>query len=364
MGCTSVQNKIDNDCIWIDSNINNEENSKYSKDLLRKYSNIKLFTKVENALNFFKNIKFRIAFIIVSGSLFPKFIAKLKDMIYEISSVPKIIIFTSESTKPKIEEMPLINDSFYNKGGLALSFKEVKSFLNNNLISKKLNFIRPLRREITETGAEFTFELLDINSDVLKHLSKLLKEKNEVLNRNFCVNQYLSNPFLFNEPIWKQYQQYQQYLQYQQYQLYQLNQQYQEYYEYILNYLAGIIYLPRLFNEPEEKQCKRFDEYLINNYGDIMKELILQIYNTNCPISLRIKYWLRAYTLETKFYKDMNSDLMKDKTQLYIPYIQLLYSGLKLNNFNFSYTNDLFRGALIKIEEIEKLLKYTKNKDE
>ena len=65
------------------------------------------------------------------------------------------------------------------------------------------------------------------------------------------MNQYLSNPFLFNEPIWKQYQQYQQYLQYQQYQLYQLNQQYQEYYEYILNYLAGIIYLPRLFNEPE-----------------------------------------------------------------------------------------------------------------
>ena len=84
-----------------------------------------------------------------------------------------------------------------------------------------------------------------------------------------------------------------------------------------------------------------------------MKELILQIYKVNCPISLRIKYWLRSYTLETKFYKDMNSDLMKGNIKPYIPYIQLLYSGLKLNNFNFSNTNDLFRGALIKIEEID-----------
>ena len=88
-----------------------------------------------------------------------------------------------------------------------------------------------------------------------------------------------------------------------------------------------------------------------------MKELILQIYKVNCPISLRIKYWLRAYTLETKFYKDMNSDLMKGNIKPYIPYIQLLYSGLKLNNFNFSNTNDLFRGALIKIEEIDELKK-------
>ena len=87
-----------------------------------------------------------------------------------------------------------------------------------------------------------------------------------------------------------------------------------------------------------------------------MKDLIVQIYNVNCPISLRIKYWLRAYTFETKFYKDMNSDLIKDNIKPYIPYIQLLYSGLKLNNFDFSYIKDLYRGALIKKEEIDRLI--------
>ena len=126
--------------------------------------------------------------------------------------------------------------------------------------------------------------------------------------------------------------------------------------------IIGILYLARLFNEPTDKQCKLFDEYLITNYGDKMKELILQMRDVVCPISLRIKYWLRAYTLETKFYRDMNMDLMKDKIKPYIPYIQLLYAGLKLNNFNYSYTNNLYRGAMIKIEEIKKLSKYMEAK--
>ena len=122
------------------------------------------------------------------------------------------------------------------------------------------------------------------------------------------------------------------------------------------NDLVGIIFLSRLFKEPNKERCKYFDKYLIDNYGDAMKELISQIYNINCPLSLRVKFWLRAYTLETKFYKDMNSDLMKDKLKPYIPYIQLLYSGLMMNNFHFSYFLNLFRGALIKKEEINNLI--------
>ena len=114
MGSSSTQENYD--YIWIDSNINNEENLEYSKELLKKYPNIALFTKVEDALNIFKKIKFHITFIIVSGSLFLEFIEKLKGIISEISAVPKIIIFTSESTKTKIENFQAINDSFYNNG--------------------------------------------------------------------------------------------------------------------------------------------------------------------------------------------------------------------------------------------------------
>ena len=38
-----------------------------------------------------------------------------------------------------------------------------------------------------------------------------------------------------------------------------------------------------------------------------MNELISQIYCVDCPEAVRIKFWLRAYTLETDFYKDMNT---------------------------------------------------------
>ena len=292
MGCDAIPNEQIYDYIWIDSNINNTENYEYSRDLLTKYRNTKLFSEIEEAIVFFIQIKFRIAFIIISGSLFPEFITKLKGIINEITAVPKIIIFTSESTKPNIENMPIINDSFFNKGGIVLSFNDVLSFLKKNIIKKELNIDRLLTREKTETGAEFSFELLD--------------------NRRENI--------------------------------------------------IGILYFARLFNEPTENECKKFDEFLIKNYGDVMEELMFQIYNLKCPISLRIKYWLRAYTLETKFYKDMNEDLMKDKIKPYIAYIQLLYAGLKLNNFNYSYTDNLYRGALIKIEEVEKLCKYMEDR--
>ena len=129
MGCDAIPNEQIYDYIWIDSNINNTENYEYSRDLLTKYRNTKLFSEIEEAIVFFIQIKFRIAFIIISGSLFPEFITKLKGIINEITVVPKIIIFTSESTKPNIENMPIINDSFFNKGGIVLSFNDVLSFL-------------------------------------------------------------------------------------------------------------------------------------------------------------------------------------------------------------------------------------------
>ena len=60
--------------MWVDANINNSENSEYSKYLIKNYQNIALFTKVEDAIKYFQKIKFHITFIIVSGSLFAEFI--------------------------------------------------------------------------------------------------------------------------------------------------------------------------------------------------------------------------------------------------------------------------------------------------
>ena len=130
MGIGSVKKNID--YIWVDSNIGNSENSEYVKKLSKKYDNISTFPNVKDALTCLQKIKFNLTYVIVSGSLFDKFISILKDIENTISKVPKIIIFTSEETKQKIQTMKEINDSFYNIGGLVVTFEDVKSFLKKS----------------------------------------------------------------------------------------------------------------------------------------------------------------------------------------------------------------------------------------
>jgi hypothetical protein len=271
--------------IWIDSNIENLENLQYTLILKEKYPTIAIYKRIEEALEYFKKVKFNVTYIIVSGSLFAEFKKKLDKIINEIYTVPKIIIFTSETTKKKIETIDVINDSFYNNGGIVLDCCDLLSFLNANFYTREL---RRLRRERDEGGEDFNFELLKEEKDFI-----------------------------------------------------------------------GALYLSRLFKEPKEEECLKFDKYLLSKYqNDGMQELISQVYKVKCPTLLRIKYWLRAYTLQTNFYNDMNSDLMRDKIEPYKAYIQLLYYGLNKNEFNFSYTKNLYRGALMNKKELEEIIKH------
>jgi hypothetical protein len=84
--------------IWIDSNIENLENLQYTLILKEKYPTIAIYKRIEEALEYFKKVKFNVTYIIVSGSLFAEFKKKLDKIINEIYTVPKIIIFTSETT--------------------------------------------------------------------------------------------------------------------------------------------------------------------------------------------------------------------------------------------------------------------------
>ena len=277
--------------IWIDSNIYSKENSEYANILKKFYKNLKLYTNIEDAIKFIKNINYQLTYIIISGSLFLEYISKFKNIQNYISIAPKLIIFTSIMTKEKIQKLDEINNPFYNIGGIAVSFEEIKMFLNKNIFGRELNFVRVLRRDIIQTGGEFSFQIIE--------------KKNE---------------------------------------------------------LIGPVYLSDLIIRPNKSDFISFDKYLMDNYGDIMKKLITQIYCVDCPQAIRIKYWLRAYTLETKFYKDMNKDLMKGQTKLYLPYIKLLYSGLNNNSITVNVSNNLYRGAFIHKKEINNLINLLKNR--
>ena len=125
------------------------------------------FDNMKDAMKYLQGIKFNLTYVIVSGSLFPDFISELEKIKGKISICPKIIIFTSESRKEKIKNMKEINDSFYNIGGITVSFEEVTSFLNKNVFGKELNIIRTLTRKKIQTGGDFSFQLIEKKSDLI-----------------------------------------------------------------------------------------------------------------------------------------------------------------------------------------------------
>ena len=101
----------------------------------------------------------------------------------------------------------------------------------------------------------------------------------------------------------------------------------------------------------------------MNSYGEQMYKLISQIYMINCPNSIRVKYWLRAFTLETAFYDTINTELMQEKKQNYIPYISLLYYGIENKYIKFNLSDNLYRGALINKSEINNIKEHQNKSD-
>ena len=86
--------------IWIDPNVDNEENNGYLKELQNyKYFKISSFKNIDEAINKIKEIEFEETNIILSGRLYIQFIEKFKENLKDIYIIPKIIIFTGNKDK-------------------------------------------------------------------------------------------------------------------------------------------------------------------------------------------------------------------------------------------------------------------------
>ena len=89
--------------IWIDSNIHNEKNTNYIKEIQSTFiMNIKLFTNVKEAINYIKEIRFESTKVIISGNnlkIYNDFIDIFKKNIKDIYVAPKIILFMSNQEK-------------------------------------------------------------------------------------------------------------------------------------------------------------------------------------------------------------------------------------------------------------------------
>ena len=124
--------------IWIEKNIENEENKNYIEELsnLNEFI-IYTYKDVKSGIKKLKQIKFKNTFVISSGSLYKEFIKEFKKEENLINTIPKILIFTRDRNKflerSKDIEKEFINDPFYNFGGIKTVFSEIKDFLLNKI---------------------------------------------------------------------------------------------------------------------------------------------------------------------------------------------------------------------------------------
>ena len=80
--------------IWIDPNIENDENQGYVKSMKELgFSNIQCFKTTDEGINYIKTIQFESSKIILSGRLYIEFIKKFKENIKNLFLIPKFAVF-------------------------------------------------------------------------------------------------------------------------------------------------------------------------------------------------------------------------------------------------------------------------------
>ena len=110
---------------------------------------------------------------------------------------------------------------------------------------------------------------------------------------------------------------------------------------------------------PNKFEILDFNQYLLDKYSkhcsqidELIRPLLI---DTKIPLQILVKYWIRAYTIESNFYREMNNSLIgKDKNKNdYDVFIRILYQGLIKKVIKPVINKTLYRGAYITEKEIE-----------
>ena len=126
------------------------------------------------------------------------------------------------------------------------------------------------------------------------------------------------------------------------------------------------LFFKSLISDVDKENLENYTYTLYNTYSDEnkkIKQLLGSIISMKkIPIEILSKYYLRLYTLDSKFYKNLNKDLGVNKINDYKTFIKVIYKGLKLKSFPIAINKILYRGSKISNDEIEKINNHLKKK--
>ena len=284
--------------IWIDENIDSEENIEYSKKLdSMGLLNFTTFKEIDDAIKHMKLIQFQETKVIIPGRLYSEFIDKFEENITEMCFVPNIIIFTRDKEKfIEYNNDFQSHNSSYPSGRIATTFNEIKKLIKNK---KRKN------DEESESESESESELNNNNQFTFDYVDCLEK---------------LALPMFFKSLLDKA-----------------SNDNMKEYTNSLYNTYS------------------RNNDKIKSLLGSIKSM-------ENVPMEILSKYFARFYTAESDFYNDMNRDLGLNKKEPYLLFIKTLYEGVKLKSLSLAYDNILYRAAKISKEEAKKIKNFLNNK--
>ena len=261
--------------------IDNEQKNEYITEINTKSLN------VQDAIEHIKKLKFQELKIFITNELYSDFLLRFKENINSISIIPNVVVLTKDKKKfEKNEKEKNNNNNFYNYIGTASTFKEIKKYIKNDILQKKLN-------EVNEV--QLTFEYIDS------------KEK-------------LILPLFFKA----------------------------------------------LIDNSSNDNLEKYTTSLISSYSKNNKEiknLLGDIESmTNIPIEILSKYYARLYSLESDFISDINNALRNNRVENNLPFIKVLYEGVKLKALPLASNNELYSAILLPNNEINKIKKFVKDK--
>ena len=189
--------------IWIDRNVNNNENKSYQKTI-EKEDEIKLkcFEEINQGIECIKEIKFQKTIIIISGSFYKEFFNLFERCVDDINIIPKIIIFTGNLNNFNSYNFDKthFNHPFYNIGGVVDDIDTLMEFIKKSINKYNSEFDGDNKKRIK--NEELIFQsILNKNELVLPiYYGKYLKNVSEEEIDNFNKKIFKDYESINNEP--------------------------------------------------------------------------------------------------------------------------------------------------------------------
>ena len=126
------------------------------------------------------------------------------------------------------------------------------------------------------------------------------------------------------------------------------------------------MFFKAVISDLKKNNLENYTKSLYNTYSgenNEIKKLLGSITSMKeIPIEILSKFYIRLYTIDSDFYKNLNKDLGMNKVNKYLSFIKVLYEGLKLRSFPLASKKVLYRGSKISNNELVKIKNFLNNK--